>query len=133
MLAAVLLCCGACSDDKDEVSVDRAKLIGSWLETREYDGENDKWYSFDDGTEVTYVFREDGTGEIEVREGATKGYTEEFTFAVQGNRVRMDYDGSDFENPYVETLTDTELVLAGDYLGEDGKKYTDKACFVRVE
>lgn len=127
LLCATALVWGGCSDD-DEGAVDPSKLVGTWMQTKFYDGELDKWY---DDEHDRMIFRKDGTGEMSWSHEAQSG-SDTFTWTLRGNTIHVDYEG-DTEESRIEKLTDTELVLAGDYYGEDGGRYTDRVFLERIE
>ncbi len=121
LCAATLVEFASCSDDEDE-SIDAALLVGTWKETAQYDGEYDKWSS----TNLSpYPLRlnADGTGSDQ----------DTFTWTCSGNTLIIKYDYDEFvSEANIDLLTETELVISGSYYGEDGRKYTDKKQYERI-
>lgn len=116
-----------CSD-KDDDRIDEGLLIGSWQQTAIYDGQTDKWYSESD----VLVLHADGTGYQAL--SFTTTYTDEFTWHCSGNTLVLDFGGmyEDISERRIETLTDTELILAQDYEDEDGRACTDREVYERA-
>ena len=117
--------------------MDLARLVGTWETTKEYDQEYDEWYS-EFGAEFGYIstkeFRADGTcafREELVEDQRT--YETNLIYTVESNIVTFKEEGYDYsESARIEKLTASELVLAYDYEGNDGRSYTDKVYLKRV-
>jgi len=123
-----------CSDDDD--SVNPSLLVGKWECYKDYDEEYDVWDDeYGEGIDVyRYIFREDGTGACRTDEH--KDLWVELTYRLDGNMLAIvDEREPDYEERIrIESLTSTELVFAYDYVSEnDGRKYTDKEYFRRIE
>lgn len=118
----------ACSD-KDDDRIDEGLLIGSWQQTAVYDGQTDEWYPETD----ILVLNTDGTGYQAL--SFTTTYKDNFTWHCAGNTLVLDFGGkyADISERRVETLTNSELVLAQDYEDEDGRACTDRAVYERVK
>lgn len=136
LLFATALTWSGCSKDDDD-TVDLARLVGTWETTKEYDQEYDEWDS-EFGAEFGYIstkeFRADGTCTFR-EEVVEDQYISEmdFTYVVESNILtitEIDYDYS--ESARIEKLTASELVLAYDYEGDDGRSYTAKVYLKRV-
>lgn len=123
----LLLAFAGCSKDDDD-AIDSALLIGTWQQTQIYDGELDQWYAETD----VLVLHADGSGYEALSLTATPSKDDRFTWHCNGNTLVLDFGGGDIGESSVEKLTDTELVLAGTYEGEDGGHYTDRAFYQRV-
>lgn len=129
---------GGCSKD-DQAPINASKLIGTWELTKDYDGEDDYW-DYEYGEEFDYVFtmefREDGTMTTRLETGH---YTSRrnYVYTVKSNMLTMT-DDYDPEYPEVEVarilkLTSTELILAYDYRGDNGRTCTDKEYYKRID
>lgn len=122
---------GGCSDD-DESAFDTANLIGKWECYKYYDEEYDEWdYEFGEGVDLFRLnFREDGICVI------TDDYSsDEFHYKLEGKKILL-YDSShpdETEEIRINKLTASELVLAYDYIGDNGRNYTDKEYFKRID
>lgn len=123
----LLLAFAGCSKDDDD-AIDAALLIGTWQKTEIYDGEYDKWYNESGVT----ILRADGSGYHALSLTATPSKDDYFTWYCKGNTLVLDFGGGDISEGTIEKLTDTELVLAGSYIGEDGGHYTDRGFYQRV-
>lgn len=117
-----------CSKDDDH-DVDAALLVGSWQQTAVYDGEYDEWVAESD----VLVLNADGTGYQARSFSVTPSSYDRFTWRCEGDTFVQDYGGGEVYYSTVETLNQTELVLAGEYEGEDGGRYTDRAFYERVK
>lgn len=138
----LFLCCAAalswsgCSKDDDDNSVDLSQLVGTWELTKDYDGEYNKWDE-EWGEEFGYIwtieFRADGTAKTH-SEVPDYSSDREYTYTVASKMLTMtDLKDPDYpEIIRIDKLTASELVLAYDYEGEDGKTYTDKEYYKRV-
>ncbi len=136
--AATLAGFAGCSDDDDD-EVDLAQLIGKWECYKDYDGEVDYWdYDYGEGINIyRYEFRADGTGaRTHADQNADQIYLHDipFTYTLSGNTLAIIDDREPDYTQYfrVEELTSSELVLASDYEGEDGRQYTDKEYYKRI-
>lgn len=137
LLFGAALTWSGCSKDDDD-TVDLAQLPGTWETTKEYDDEVNEWdYEFgaEYGYTATKEFRADGTCTFreEVVEDQYISETD-FTYVVESNIItitEIDYDSS--ESARIAKLTANELVLAYDYVGDDGRSYTDKEYLKRVK
>ena len=137
-----LLCCAAalswsgCTKDNDDNTVDPAQLVGTWELTKDYYAEYDEWDE-EWGAEFGYIrtieFRADGTAKTHLDD---QGYIldREYTYTIESKMLTMtDPEYPDHPEIYrIEKLTSSELVLAYDYEGEDGKTYTDKGYYKRI-
>lgn len=136
LLFGAALTWSGCSKDDDD-TVDLAQLPGTWETTKEYDQEFNEWdYEF--GAEYGYIatkeFRADGTCTFR-EEVVEDQYISEmdFTYVVESNILTIKEEGYDYsESARIEKLTASELVLAYDYEGDDGRSYTDKVYLKRV-
>ena len=136
LLFGAALTWGGCSKDHDD-TVDLAQLPGTWETTKEYDQEFNEWdYEF--GAEYGYIatkeFRADGTctfREELVEDQRT--YETNHIYTVESNILTIKEEGYDYSgSARIEKLTASELVLAYDYEGDDGRSYTDKVYLKRV-
>ena len=138
LFCMVPLVWSGCSKD-DQAPINASKLIGTWELTKDYDGEDDYW-DYEYGEEFDYVFtmefREDGTMTTRLETGH---YTSRrnYVYTVKSNMLTMT-DDYDPEYPEVEVarilkLTSTELVLAYDYRGDNGRTCTDKEYYKRID
>lgn len=132
---ALLLCAFTGCDKEDESSsADASLLVGRWECYKDYDGEDDCWdYEYGEGSDVCrYEFRADGTGAYRFDDLVDRWVR--FTYALSGNVLAIvnekepDYE----ERIRIERLTSSELVLAYDYEGEDGRNCTDLEYFRRM-
>lgn len=124
---ALLGAFAGCSDDDDD-AIDQALLVGSWQETSVYDGQTDEWYTESD----VLVLYEDGTG-YQALSFTSK--PDRFNWHCEGNILVKDFGGpyEDISEAIVEKVSDTELVLAQEYEGEDGRTYRDRALYERAK
>lgn len=127
---------GACSDKDDEqpepeVGINTANLAGVWSAYQEYDAEYDEWdYEYGEGVYVViFEFRTDGTGKLRV---GSPGYdpTCDFTYTLSGDVIRWTGDAVGTER--IASLTASGMILAADYIGDDGNAYSDLEYFRRV-
>lgn len=136
LLFAAALTWSGCSKDDDD-TVDLARLVGTWETTKEYDQEYDEWYS-EFGAEFGHIstkeFRADGTCTFRkelVEDQRT--YETNLIYTVESNIVTFKEEGYDYsESARIEKLTASELVLAYDYEGDDGRSCTDKEYYKRI-
>ncbi len=128
LCTATLAGFAGCSDDDDEV--DLAQLIGKWECYKDYDGEYDEWDDeYGEGVDLYLLeFRNDGTGAC-LDDIHYTGTWRQFTYSVNGNMLYWDID----DKTRIEKLTSSELVLAYDYEGDDGRQYTDKEYYKRID
>lgn len=130
MFCVAALLWGGCSDSDDDPSVDQARLIGKWGWVKEYDAEDNYWdYASED--DIYFLeFREDGICVI-----TDDSDRNEFRYTLEGNRLFMYELGSGalYEESRIDRLTASELVLAYDYVGDNGKNCTDKLFLKRIE
>lgn len=138
LFCATALLWGSCSDDDDN-AVDVSLLTGTWELVKTYDDEYGEWdeeYGEEYGYTSTIEFRSDGTGttkHVEIYNGKPNTSTGSFTYTVQGRTITgIDLDDNEPITSRIEKLTADELILAGDYQGEDGKKHTDKEYYKRI-
>lgn len=117
--------------------MDLARLVGTWEITKMYIGEYGEWdeeWGAEFGYILTREFRADGTCTFRVELVEDQYISEtDFTYVVESNIItitEIDYDSS--ESARIEKLTASELVLAYDYEGDDGRSYTDKEYLKRV-
>ncbi len=127
LCAATLVGFASCSDDEDD-EVDLAQLIGKWECYKSYIGMDDEWnYDYGDGIDVYLLeFRADGTGAC--LDGVL--YTEpwwQFTYSVSGNTLFW-Y----IHETRIKKLTSSELILVYEYEGKNGRQYTDKEYYKRI-
>ncbi len=132
---ALALCAfTGCDKEKEKGSVDASLLVGTWDCYKDYDGEDDFWdYDYGEGIDVyRYEFRTDGTG------ARCDDYSGDewwpFTYTLSGDMLAIvDEREPDYvEYIRIESLTSSELVLAYDYEGEDGRNYTDLEYYKRM-
>ncbi len=132
---ALALCAfTGCDKEKEKSSVDASLLFGTWDCYKDYDGEDDFWdYDYGEGIDVyRYEFRTDGTG------ARCDDYSGDewlpFTYTLSGDMLAIvDEREPDYvEYIRIESLTSSELVLAYDYEGEDGRNYTDLEYYKRM-
>ncbi len=134
LLCAVTLAniAGCSDDDKNEVTL--AQLIGKWECYKDYDGEDNLWdYDYGEGVDIyRYEFRADGTGAY--RDDDYNDVWTQFTYKLSGNMLSIvDEKEPDYiEYLRIDNLTSSELVLAYDYEGDNGKRCTDKEYFKRI-
>lgn len=129
---------GACSDDgKDDVlPVTQNNLVGKWELVKEYDAEEDLWdeewgdaYGFYSRIE----FRADG--KVIQRDKFPEDpdwKTTEGSYSLEGDKLSVHDPEEGVLTVRIERLTPAELILADDYIGEDGKSYTDKQVYRRI-
>jgi len=131
--AATLAGFAGCSDDDDD-KADLSQLIGKWECYKDYDGEYDIWnYEYGEGSDIyRYEFRTDGTGAR--RTDDRNDVWIPFAYALSGNVLAIvDQRYEDTEQIRIEKLTSSELILAYDYEGDDGRSCTDKEYFKRIQ
>ncbi len=126
-----------CSKD-DQASIDASKLIGTWELTKDYDGEDDYWDE-EWGEEYGFVlikkFQADGIMKKIRQEYYGDFSTRDYLYSVESNRLIL-LDISDNYDRIVyriEKLTSTELILAYDYRGDNGRTCTDKEYYKRID
>lgn len=135
LLFAAALTWSGCSKDDDD-TVDLAQLVGTWEITKMYIGEYGEWdeeWGAEFGYILTIEFRADGTAKTHYEE---TDYSSdwEYTYTIESKMLTMtNLKDPDYpEIIRIEKLTSSELVLAYDYEGEDGKTCTDKEYYKRI-
>ena len=138
----LFLCCAAalswsgCTKDGDDNTVDLTQLVGTWEVTKLYDGEFGIWfeeYGVQFGYVETLLFRDNGTGMFQTEETGANTWEEAFSYTVENNVITTKPANGNESSVYrVEKLTDSEMVLAIDYEGENGKPCTDKIYYKRI-
>ena len=125
------------NEDGDTPTITVSQLIGTWEATKLYDGEFGIWFE-EYGEQFGYVetlsFRADGTGLFRTEETGSNTWEEAFTYTVENNIITTrPTDGNENTLYRVEKLTDSEMVLAIGYEGENGKPCTDKIYYKRID
>lgn len=117
--------------------MDLARLVGTWEITKMYIGEYGEWdeeWGAEFGYILTIEFRADGTCTFRkelVEDQRT--YETNLIYTVESNIVTIKEEGYDYsESARIAKLTANELVLAYDYVGDNGRSYTDKEYLKRV-
>lgn len=130
MSCVAALLWGGCSDSDDDPAVDQDRLIGKWEQYKEYDGEYDEWGYLDEDESYVLEFRED-----DICVATEDGYwSREFRYWLDSNRLFLTYSVyNETKECRIDRLTASELVLAVDYVGENGKNCTDKEFYRRIE
>ena len=125
------------NEDGDTPTITVSQLIGTGEATKLYDGEFGIWFE-EYGEQFGYVetlsFRTDGTGLLRTEETGANTWEEAFSYTVENNVITTRPTNGNENTVYrVEKLTDTEMVLAIDYEGENGKPCTDKIYYKRID
>ena len=125
------------NEDGDTPTITVSQLIGTWEATKLYDGEFGIWFE-EYGEQFGYVetlsFRTDGTGLLRTEETGANTWEEAFSYTVENNVITTRPTNGNENTVYrVEKLTDSEMVLAIDYEGENGKPCTDKIYYKRID
>lgn len=125
------------NEDGDTPTITVSQLIGTWEATKLYDGEFGIWFE-EYGEQFGYVetlsFRADGTGLLRTEETGANTWEEAFSYTVENNVITTRPTNGNENTVYrVEKLTDSEMVLAIDYEGENGKPCTDKIYYKRID
>ena len=131
LLCVPLIVLGSCSKN-DSTTVDAANLIGKWECYKDYDGEYDEWdYDYGEGIHIWRLeFRSYGT--VLINED---GHNLEHIYKLEGTTLVM-YAASlpdETDEARIEQLTASELVLAYDYMGDNGRHCTDKEYYKRID
>ena len=128
----------SCNND-DDSSIDNASIVGTWSFVKyqtQYSKDNkivDQYIANECDSKNTYTFSKDNKySSIEYDTDANNvckiDWTEEGTYSISGNKVRLTYkDGGSGEGE-ISKLTKNELILKSDYgedLDGDGKNEID--------
>lgn len=136
LLFAAALSWSGCTKDNNDNTIDPAQLVGTWELTKDYYAEYDEWdeeWGAEFGYILTIEFRADGTAKTHYEE-TDYSSDREYTYTIESKMLTMtDLKDPDYpEIIRIEKLTSSELVLAYDYEGEDGKTCTDKEYYKRI-
>lgn len=121
-----------CSDDDDN-PVDAGNLIGKWLLTGEYDGDDSGWDYDWSNYEITLEFHTDGTGiyGFYKKGNLYNNGTTPFTWSLDANTLTMSAGYS--KNPgTIEKLDGEQLLISWVQTLKDGRQVTEKALFKRM-
>ena len=128
----------SCSND-DGVTVSKSKLVGTWeiykiVEQYGHESDVDDEFGEEAGYRTIIEVRADGTGtvtEMDYYSGSWHSYSDDFTYTLSGNKIRISGDGEHFEAT-VEKLTSSELVFSTKER-EDGMTYMIRSYMKRIK
>ncbi|WP_282630182.1 lipocalin-like domain-containing protein [Empedobacter sedimenti] len=128
----------SCNND-DDSSIDNANIVGTWSFVKyqtQYSKDNkieDQYLADACNSKDSYTFAKDNkysaTGyDTDANNVCKIDWTEEGTYTITGNKIRIDYKQGDFGEGEISKLTKNELILKSDYgedLDKDGKNEID--------
>ncbi len=126
--------------DKDEPKIEREMIVGEWRMTNAYGWEieeGERW-EYDlttpiEGEDMYVAFESDGTALIVwwYTDESEPWDSEELTWTLSGNTLRLTDDYGDSISYKVERLNQTTLVYSEHYK-EPGWEYYDRYTFERI-